>query len=60
MYLCRRYTDGSITDIGKALRRNHPSVRNAIGKIERDILERPRVRYQVEALSARLDELLED
>lgn len=58
MYLCRRYTDGSITDIGKALRRNHPSVRNAIGKIERDILERPRVRYQVEALSARLDELL--
>ncbi len=59
MYLCRRYTDASAGEIGQALNRDHPSVRNAIRKIERAIMERPPVRYQVEALTDRLDQMLD-
>ncbi len=55
MYLCRRYTTASLKQIGRALGRDHPSVANAVAGIERRILERPRLRYQVEALSSRLD-----
>lgn len=58
MYLCRRYTDASVAEIGQALGRDHPAVRNAIIKVERGILERPPLRYQLEALGERLDELL--
>jgi chromosomal replication initiator protein len=57
MYLCRRYTDASLADIGRLLNRDHPSVANAIRKIERQLLENVRLRYQVEAVIARLDEL---
>jgi chromosomal replication initiator protein len=57
MYLCRRYTDSSLVDIGRALGRDHPSVRNAVCKVERAILERAPMRYQVEALVRKLDEL---
>ncbi len=57
MYLCRRFTDASLADIGRALNRDHPSVANAIRKIERNLLENVRLRYQVEALIARLTEL---
>jgi len=60
MYLCRRYTDAPVGEIGQALGRDHPAVRNAIEKIERGILERPPLRYQVEALGDRLDGLLAD
>jgi len=55
MYLCRRYTDATLTEIGQALGRDHPSVRNAIEKVEREILERAPLRYQVEALAARIE-----
>ena len=55
MYLCRRYTEATIAEIGQALGRDHPSVRNAIDKVERAILEKPKVRYQVEALIERLE-----
>lgn len=55
MYLCRRYTDASVGEIGQALGRDHPSVRNAIAKIERAILEKPKVRYQVEAVVERIE-----
>jgi chromosomal replication initiator protein len=54
MYLCRRYTDASLTEIGRALNRDHPSVRNAISKIERAILEKAPLRYQVEELARQL------
>lgn len=57
MYLCRRYTEASLADIGKALNRDHPSVANAIRKIERQLLENVRLRYQAEALIARLSDL---
>ena len=60
MYLCRRYTDAPVGEIGQALGRDHPAVRNAIEKIERGILERPPLRYQVEALGDRLDGMLAD
>ena len=57
MYLCRRYTDASLAEIGQAFGRDHPSVRNAISKIERAILERAPLRYQVEALVEQLGRL---
>jgi chromosomal replication initiator protein len=57
MYLCRRFTNASLSEIGAALDRNHPAVRNAITKTERAILERAPLRYQVEALTDRLNEL---
>lgn len=56
MYLCRRYTSASLQSIGRALGREHPSVKNAIAVVERGILERAPLRYRVEALCARLDE----
>ena len=56
MYLAHRYTDASFSEIGHALGRNHPSVRNAISRIERQVLENAPLRYQVEALSERIDQ----
>ena len=57
MYLCRRYTDASLVEIGRTMGRDHPSVMNAIKKIERQILEKAPVRYKVEALVEQLDRL---
>jgi chromosomal replication initiator protein len=57
MYLSRRYTDASLAEIGRLLGRDHPAVRNAISKLERAILEKAPLRYQVESLCERLDEL---
>ena len=55
MYFCRQYTDASLADIGRAFGRDHPSVRNAITKIEKAILERKPLRDDVEALVEQLD-----
>jgi len=55
MYLSRRYTDASLSEIGRELGRDHPAVNNAIRVVERAILERAPLRYQVEELVARLD-----
>jgi chromosomal replication initiator protein len=55
MYLCRRYTDASLSEIGRIFERSHPSVANAIMRTERAILERQLLRYQVEELAARLE-----
>ncbi len=59
MYLCQRYTDASLSEIAAAFQRRHPAVRNALQVVERGLLERAPLRYQVEGLAARLDELLE-
>jgi chromosomal replication initiator protein len=56
MYLCHRYTDASLTEIGRAFKRDHPAVKNAIARVERQVLERAPLRYQLEALTARLKE----
>jgi len=56
MYLCHRYTEASHSQIAAAFARKHPSVRGAVEGIERDILKRAPLRYQVEALVARLEQ----
>lgn len=55
MYLCRRYTDASLSEIGRHFTRGHPAVANAVQKVERAILQRAPLRYQVEELAARLE-----
>jgi chromosomal replication initiator protein len=60
MYLCRRYSDAPLSVIAQAFGRDHPSVGNAVRVVERRILERAPLRYQVEALSARLDALQQE
>jgi chromosomal replication initiator protein len=55
MYLARRYTHASLQRIGEALGRDHPAVSHALGVVERQILERAPLRYQIEAIAARLD-----
>ena len=55
MYLCHSHTEASLSEIGRALDRDHPSVRNAIEVVERAILERAPLRYQVEELASRLE-----
>ena len=57
MYLARRYTTAPLQEIGAALGRDHPTVSHALTTVGRQILERAPLRYQVEALSARLDAL---
>ena len=57
MYLCRQYTDAPLVAIARALGRDHPSAANAIRRVERAILERAPLRYQVEELAARLERL---
>ena len=60
MYLCRRYTDAPLQRIGEALGRDHPAVSHALRVVERQMLERAPLRYQVEALVERLDALAGD
>jgi len=55
MYLCRQYTSASLSEIGRALGRDHPAVANALRVVERAFLERAPLRYQLEELAARLD-----
>ena len=57
MYLCRQYTDAPLAAIARAFGRDHPSAANAVRKVEREILERAPLRYQVEELAARLERL---
>lgn len=58
MYLSHRYTNASFSEIGHGLGRDHPSVRNAIDRVERLVLENAPLRYQLEALSERIDQTL--
>jgi len=57
MYFCRRYTDESLAAIGQLFDRDHPAVSNAVKSVERRILERAPLRYQVEELAARIERL---
>jgi chromosomal replication initiator protein len=57
MYLAHRYTAASLAAIGHALGRRHSAVRNAITSMERAILERAPLRYQVERLTERIEGL---
>jgi chromosomal replication initiator protein len=55
MYLCRQFTDASLAEIGRCFGRDHPAVANALRVVERALLERAPLRYQVEELAARLE-----
>jgi chromosomal replication initiator protein len=55
MYFCHKYTSASLPEIGRALGRAHPAVRNAIELVERRVLERAPLRYQVEEIASRLE-----
>jgi chromosomal replication initiator protein len=57
MVLCRRYTDASHAEIAQRFGRQHTAVRNAVQVVERAMLEHAPRRYQVEALSARIEAL---
>ncbi len=57
MYLSQRFTPASHQRIGKTFDRNHTAVANAVKVVERAILERAPLRYQVEALVAKLEEI---
>ena len=57
MYFCRRYTEASLAAIGQLFDRDHPAVSNAVKTVERRILERAPLRYQVEELAARIERL---
>jgi chromosomal replication initiator protein len=57
MYFCRRYTDESLATIGQLFNRDHPAVSNAVKTVERRILERAPLRYQVEELADRIERL---
>jgi chromosomal replication initiator protein len=58
MFLCRRFTDASLPEIGRAFDRDHPAVRNAIRRVESDVMKRAKLRYQLEAVSERVRERL--
>jgi chromosomal replication initiation ATPase DnaA len=59
MVLCRRYTDASHAEIGRLFGRQHTAVHNAVQVVERALLEHAPRRYQVEALTARIESLRE-
>ncbi len=54
MYLARRYTDASLAEIGRSFSRDHTSVMYAIEVVERRIVEKPQLRYELEALAQRV------
>jgi chromosomal replication initiator protein len=56
MYLCHKYTSASLPEIGRALGRAHSAVTNAIELVERAVLERAPLRYQLEEMAARLEQ----
>jgi chromosomal replication initiator protein len=56
MYLARRYTDASLAEIGRAFSRDHTSVMYAIDVVERRIVEKPQLRYELEALAQRVSQ----
>lgn len=54
MYLCRRCSDASLKEIGRAFARDHTSVLYAVRVVEKRITERPQLRYELEALASRI------
>jgi chromosomal replication initiator protein len=54
MYLARQYTEAPLREIGLAFGRDHSSVSYAIEAMERRLVERPQLRYELEALVSRI------
>ncbi len=54
MYLCRLYTDASLKEIGRLFQRDHTTVLHAIESVEKRVVERPQLRYELETLGCRV------
>ena len=54
MYLCRRLTDASLAEIGRALGRDHSTVIHGIRSVESRVASKPQLRYELESIAARL------
>ncbi|MGI6656047.1 MAG: chromosomal replication initiator protein DnaA [Desulfobulbus sp.] len=54
MYLTRKYTNHSLSDIGGMYNRDHSTVLYAIKVVTRDMAREPAIRQQIEQLCARL------
>ncbi len=57
MFLCRRFTDATLSDIGRAFGRDHSSVVYALDRVEQRTVEQPQLRYELEALAAKVSAL---
>ncbi|MDY7036649.1 MAG: chromosomal replication initiator protein DnaA [Thermodesulfobacteriota bacterium] len=56
-FLCRRYTDETLENIGKSIKRNHSTVLYASEVIEHKMKVEKKVKNQVDFLSSRLEEM---
>jgi chromosomal replication initiator protein len=54
MYLCRLYTEASFKEIGRTFRRDPTTVMHAVETLEKRIVERPQLRYELETLALRI------
>ena len=57
MYLCRKYTDDSLSDIGKAFNRDHSTVMHSIKKVTTMSARDTSVGAQVKMLSDKVQTL---
>jgi len=55
MYLCRKYTDHSLGEIGKSFRRHHATAFHSITTIEKKMKQNSNIKRQVSYLCDRLD-----
>lgn len=58
MYLSRKYTEGSLADIGKAFNRDHSTVVHAIRTVTQKIARNSSVRGQVDYISDKIEKQL--
>lgn len=57
MYLCRRHTNRSLSEIGRVFNRNHPAVHNAVRVVECKIGEGGPLTDTILELSKRLGDI---
>ena len=57
MYLCRKYTDQSLTAIGKSFNRYHATTIHAIANIEKGLREDAQIQNQIQYLSDKINAL---
>ena len=60
IYLCRRYTDATLENIGKSINRNHSTVLYASEVIERKMKTDHKIKNQVDFLCQRLENSIND
>ena len=58
MYLARKYTEGSLADIGKAFNRDHSTVVHAVRTITQKIGRNSSIRGQIDYLAAKIEKQL--